>query len=226
MESVHSSLKPFHLCLSYKDKSSLPDFKVAVSEAVQYFTQPDTHTEGLCQLATGSNEGAKLNAVDDFARCHAEDVAHEHAESNELEVEDVEMPEDDPQCSQLRAENEIETLEDGEANQAPVEKGTGDVSSEAGNGSGLCDKRDDLQFCQPQTDKERAIPEDEEVILVPIEQIKAEASFEAGHGDVASFKRDDPQCSPSPGDQVKVIPEIEGFIQIPCFEESMFSSFL
>lgn len=172
-------------------------------EADQYLAQPATQTEGFSQLAAGSNVEPKLIAVDDCARCHAEDVPHEHAESNELEFEDAEMPGDNnPQCSQLQAKNEMESVEDEEVDQAPIDKGTGDISP--GNGSGLSDKRDDLQFSQPQADKDVV-----EVIQVPVEQGKAEDLREAGHGD--------PQCSPSHGDQLKVVPKMEGFIQILCF---------
>jgi hypothetical protein len=196
VESVDSATRPFHqTSLSYKFSSSHPDFLAAVTAADEFYSQPDTSMGGFSQLATGSNEGPDPNVTADDAGCRVEDTPHEEAESNELEFEDAEAPGDDPRGSQPQTDNEIEIFEDVEVNQVPVEEGVDGLSPEAGNGSGLSNKRDNLQCSQSRADKGKRTLEDEEVIQVPTEQGKVQNSREARNDIGTIGESDDPQCA-------------------------------
>lgn len=77
-------------------------------------------------------------------------MPHEHAESNELEVEDVEMPGDDPH--DVEADDEKELVEDGEVNQALAEIGVA--------GEDATNLKEDDPHCSPsQGDQMEVMPD-------------------------------------------------------------------
>ncbi|XP_024397981.1 uncharacterized protein [Physcomitrium patens] len=208
-----SSMQPFHIIPNYKDGNSDPDFQAAVAEADAYFTQPSILKDEFSQHDIVDDDGSKLDVSDADVGCLGKDVPHNQIESNEPNLQVVEMSRDNPHCCQLNSDKmSLETLEYGGFIEVPTEQERNDHYPEAGNMYCISDP----QCSHFDDEKGRAVLEDQEVIQLPSARID---SPDVVHGIVPRNNSGSPQFSQIEGDEERIKLHDVEVIEAPINQE-------